>query len=414
MKPVLDPHRRYWDGYEPDGSSDVTGKRDDGRIEATQKIPSVGEPAVEASAGDVPVETSGDADEWDYSKPIFADPHLLDAFRERSEPLPVADEPDDPDPVGDMPAGSDETVSTPRIFPRKPMLVAAIVLAVALCTPVGVHTYRAHEHAETLTACLDAVETERTAYAKMSGLAQRHARESGYTADDLADPDLVGRLADLVEVVDIKPEYPQCDTSQSTGVLRSLADDAAREAERFTRLSKRFTRLAGKVDDSHSERLLDDAKDSLQNHIDRAKTTLSDSKDRVADNTTRTGLKTKLDQAKKTLKGADVDAMEMDVAALDKAVKAVESSIEAKRKADQTERDRLRAQQDAERSQGEVQSGSGSGSGSAPSYTQSSTPQSGSGSGSSSSGSGSVSSGSDGWSVPSQGSDPLPDTDSGL
>jgi hypothetical protein len=411
----LDPHQRYWDGYEPDCPPDATVEQEDGRIEATQAIPRVDICTKDTdTVQHVPAPVDSDADEWDYSKPTYADPHLLDAFREETEPIPVVDEPDAPEPVGDMPTGSDETVSTPRIFPRKPMLVAATVLIVALCTPFGVHAYREHDHAESLASCLEAVETEHKAYARMSGLPQRHARESGYTADDLADPDLVGRLADLVDAVDMKPEYPQCDATQSTGVLRSQADDAGREAERFTRLSKRFTRLAGEVDGSHSERLLADARDSLQNHIDRAETTLSDSKDHVADETTRAGLKTVLGQGKKSVKGNDVDAMETDAAALDKAIKSVESSVEAKRVADQTERDRKRAQEDAERSRSEAQSGSGSGS--APSYTQSSTPQSGSGSGSgsSSSGSGAASSGSDGWSVPSQGSDPLPDTDSGL
>lgn len=411
MKPVLDHHQRYWDGYEPDGPSDATVEQEDERIEATQTIPRVDIGTRDPDAAEqVPAPVDPDADEWDYSKPTFADPHLLDAFREETEPIPVADTPEDSAPADDVVPESSGSARSAHGFGRKPMLVAAIVLAVALCVPFGVHAYREHDHAEALTACLDAVETERTAYARMSKLPQRYARESGYTADELADPELVGRLADLVDVVDMQPEYPQCDTSQSTGVLRSQADGAAREAERFTRLSKRFTVLTGKIDDSHTARLLDDAKDSLQNHIDKAETTLADSKNRVADGKTRTDLKTELDKARKSVKGDDVDAMETDGSALDKAVKSVESSVEAKRVADQTERDRRQAQQDAERSQGEAQSGSGS----APSYQQPSTPQSGSGSGSSSSGSESGSSGSDGWSVPSQGSDPLPDTDSGL
>jgi hypothetical protein len=401
----MNPNQRYWDGYEPDGIPDATGRRDDGRIEATRKIPPVGEPAVEAGPGDVTADSTerADADEWDYSKPTFADPHLLDAFREETEPIAVIDGPDAPEPVGDMPAGSGEQVDAPRGFPRKSVLVAAVVLIVALCTPFGVNAYRSHGHAEALTACLEAVETERKAYAKLSGLAKRHARESGYTADDLADPDLVGQLADLVDALGVKPEYPQCDATQPTEVLRAHAEDAGREANRFGRLSRRFTVLAGKIDDSHTARLLDDARDSLQNHIDRAETTLSDSKDHVADEKTRTGLETMLGQARKTVKGNDADAMEKDGTALDKAVKTVESSVEAKRTADQAKRDRRQAQQDAEQSQSEAQSGSGS----TPSDQQPSTPQYGTGSGSGPSGS-------DGWSVPSQGSDPLPDTDSGL
>lgn len=411
MKPVLDPRQRYWDGYEPDGK-----ERDDEHVESTQAIPPIDEPAVESVEIDDTDGPSGfvDEDEWDYSKPTYADPRLLDAFREETEPIAAVGGPDAPGPAGDMPADSGESVDTPRGFPRKPMLVTAAVLIAALCAPVGVNAYRSHGHDQALTACFDMVETERTAHAKLSGLAKRHARESGFTADDLKDPDLVGRLADLVDAAGVKPEYPQCDATQSTGVLRAHAEGAGREAERFGRLSKRFTVLAGKIDDSRSARLLDDARDSLQSHIDKAETTLSDSKDHVADEKTRTGLETLIGQARKTVKGNDADAMEKDVTELDKAVKTVESSVEAKRTADQTERDRRRAQQDAEQSQNETQSGSGSGS--TPSYAPSSTPQygTGSGSGSSSSGAGSGSSGSDGWSVPSQGSDPLPDTDSGL
>jgi hypothetical protein len=406
VKPVLDPHQRYWDGYEPVGPPDATVEQEDERIEATQVIPPVKEPVVESVEGVMTADTSSFAveDEWDYSKPTYADPHLLDAFREETEPIPVVDTSEDSVSADDVVPESSGSARSRHGFGWKPLAVV-IVLTAGLCAPFAVHAYRAHGHAEALTACLEAVETERSAYARMSGLTKRHARESGYTADDLADPDLVGRLADLVDAIGMKPEYPQCGTSQSTGVLRSQADDAGREANRFTRLSKRFTRLAGEVDDSHTARLLDDAKDLLQTHIDKAETTLSDSKDRVADETTRAGLKTVLDQAKKMVKGNDVDAMETDAAALDKAIKSVEASVDVKRQADQTERDRRQAQQDAEQSQNETQSGSGSSS--TPPYPQPSTPQSGSGSGS-------ASSGSDGWSVPSQGSDPLPDTDSGL
>ena len=88
------------------------------------------------------------------------------------------------------------------------------------------------------------------------------------------------------------------------------------------------------VEQSVTDKTLQDAKDALSKTIDSAQSTLDGSDGKAQDNTTRGALSKAIDTARKTLDGSDVEAMNTAKNDLDTKTNAVNESVRAKEQAD--------------------------------------------------------------------------------
>jgi hypothetical protein len=399
--PPINPLQHYWDGFEEE-----------------QPVPSLPVPQIEdredglarlvettEMRGDAqPSDTDGDFDEWDYSSPRSNDPRLLNEFsdeeEERTAIIPLAGEPD----------ASTSDAAVARKPSRRILMICVLLVALIAGGSAAMNVSGSRVHDELTVSCSSAIEEQRHAW-KVVSRSVKAAKANTITVKQVKDPTLLTDLDDLTNSVGEHPRYAACGADAGNDVLERERTNAETSTRRLSHLSERLDSTLDKIMESRAAKTLDDAMVRLDTSMQRARTILADSKGRVADERTRKELQKAIDAASSLDKSKDPVALDKAAKTLDTAAREVKESVESKRKADQAKRDAETAKREADeqaRAQAQAQSPAGP-----PSYTPS-TPAPQHAPPAASAPAPSQDSGGGGWSVPEQGSDPLPGNDSGL
>ena len=281
---------------------------------------------------------------------------------------------------------ADGPAATRPVRRRLPVVLAVLVAVVVAVA--GLAVWQTVRVRDAVDACSSARDRALAAADALAGRVEGDevARALAITADQVADPDTVTVLADAVEEARAGVDVPACSVSWFDMDPSRASDGAADAASLIAGRDDAVTRAVEAVTASRGERLVADARKSLEGKVDDAAALLDESKGGVKDDSTRDDLSDALDRARDLLNESTATVDELDAAgkAIDEATGKVNDSVRAKQ-----EEDARAAEQAAAAAAQQAQSQSQQSY--TPSYGQSYTPSYGGGSGSSG---GSVSGGS--------------------
>lgn len=219
----------------------------------------------------------------------------------------------------------------------KPAKLTAVIVAavvVALAGIGGGYAYWTHQESTGYHAAVAQAEAADRSLSR----AVDEATATGYKADQLKEPKLLGRLDDAIGKAKALKGVPEDRPGEWLAWQLASAKKAnATDADEANAQVKALDAALKAVRDSRLAKELDGAKDQLKRGIDSAGKTLKDTDGKVADNATRDSLTKAIDEANNTLskKGVTDPKTYTDAKAkLDAAVKRVTDSKAAKEQAD--------------------------------------------------------------------------------
>lgn len=211
----------------------------------------------------------------------------------------------------------------------KPANLTAIIIAavvVALAGIGGGYAYWTHQESTGYHAAVAQAEAADRSLSR----AVDEATATGYKADQLKEPKLLGRLDDAIGKAKALKGVPEDRPGEWLAWRLASAKKAnATDADEANAQVKALDAALKAVRDSRLAKELDGAKDQLKRGIDSAGKTLKDTDGKVADNATRDSLTKAIDEANNTLskKGVTDPKTYTDAKAkLDAAVKRVTDS----------------------------------------------------------------------------------------
>lgn len=215
----------------------------------------------------------------------------------------------------------------------KPAKLTAVIVAavvVALAGIGGGYAYWTHQESTGYHAAVAQAEAADRSLSR----AVDEATATGYKADQLKEPKLLGRLDDAIGKAKALKGVPEDRPGEWLAWQLASAKKAnATDADEANAQVKALDAALKAVRDSRLAKELDGAKDQLKRGIDSAGKTLKDTDGKVADNATRDSLTKAIDEANNTLskKGVtDPKTYTGAKAKLDAAVKRVTDSKAAK------------------------------------------------------------------------------------
>ena len=260
-----------------------------------------------------------------------------------------------------------------RAVRRRLPVVLAVLVAVVVAV-AGLAVWQTARVRDAVDACSSARDRALAAADALAGRVEGDevARALAITADQVADPDTVTVLADAVEEARAGVDVPACSVSWFDMDPSSASDGAADAASLIAGRDDALTRAVEAVTASRGERLVADARKSLEGKVDDAAALLDESKGGVKDDSTRDDLSDALDRARDLLNESTATVDELDAAgkAIDEATGRVNDSVRAKQEEDARAAQQAAAQQAQSQSQQSY----------TPSYGQSYTPSYGGGS----------------------------------
>lgn len=211
----------------------------------------------------------------------------------------------------------------------KPAKLTAVIVAavvVALAGIGGGYAYWTHQESTGYHAAVAQAEAADRSLSR----AVDEATATGYKADQLKEPKLLGRLDDAIGKAKALKGVPEDRPGEWLAWQLASAKKAnATDADEANAQVKALDAALKAVRDSRLAKELDGAKDQLKRGIDSAGKTLKDTDGKVADNATRDSLTKAIDEANNTLskKGVTDPKTYTDAKAkLDAAVKRVTDS----------------------------------------------------------------------------------------
>ena len=210
-----------------------------------------------------------------------------------------------------------------------PLVVTVVVVAVVVAGLVGWRVVESRRHDAALDSCSRAVKTlqDKTGPDRLAGWREA----AGIKADQVKDAKTVVAMARSVKDAEgIRQRTIRCKASMSTDDLNDEADQARKIDGKYAAVD----RAAKAVTASRDAKTLEDAKAALDGKKEEASRLLADSDGKVADNATRDGLQTAIDQAGQA-KGDQAKAYQDAANALQAAIDQVNASMQAKSQADQ-------------------------------------------------------------------------------
>ena len=208
----------------------------------------------------------------------------------------------------------------------KPAKLTAVIVAavvVALAGIGGGYAYWTHQESTGYHAAVAQAEAADRSLSR----AVDEATATGYKADQLKEPKLLGRLDDAIGKAKALKGVPEDRPGEWLAWQLASAKKAnATDADEANAQVKALDAALKAVRDSRLAKELDGAKDQLKRGIDSAGKTLKDTDGKVADNATRDSLTKAIDEANNTLskKGVTDPKTYTDAKAkLDAAVKRV-------------------------------------------------------------------------------------------
>lgn len=277
--------------------------------------------------------------------------------------LPEADDEDLPDEpsIGLSASDDDAYDEQPKRQPirlRLPVFLAVGVIVVMALTGglAMMHVHAAmRSHDEATARCTSTVDAVRSAISERDGILDKaQALVDGTKRDTLNDPTILTDLTTLIDK-DADTSIASCATDLDTGTLDRHATSNKRTAGALQTHARKLKQLMEQVTASQ-----------LDKTIDAARVLLNASRNRVADESTRTALEQAI--------------AARDSKAIDKAMQAVNDSIAAKSKADKEAEKRRQAEEERQRAEQAQQQAESQQQSYAPSYvpqryTPSTTPQ---------------------------------------
>lgn len=219
----------------------------------------------------------------------------------------------------------------------KPAKLTAVIVAavvVALAGIGGGYAYWTHQESTGYHAAVAQAEAADRSLSR----AVDEATATGYKADQLKEPKLLGRLDDAIGKAKALKGVPEDRPGEWLAwQLASAKKASATDADEADAQAKALNAALKAVRDSRLAKELDTAKSQLKQGIDSAGKTFKDTDGKVADNATRDSLKKAIAEANSALskKGVTDPKTYTDAKAkLDAAVKRVTDSKAAKEQAD--------------------------------------------------------------------------------
>ena len=219
----------------------------------------------------------------------------------------------------------------------KPAKLTAVIVAavvVALAGIGGGYAYWTHQESTGYHAAVAQAEAADRSLSR----AVDEATATGYKADQLKEPKLLGRLDDAIGKAKALKGVPEDRPGEWLAwQLASAKKASATDADEADAQAKALNAALKAVRDSRLAKELDTAKSQLKQGIDSAGKTFKDTDGKVADNATRDSLKKAIAEANSALskKGVTDPKTYTDAKAkLDAAVRQVTDSKAAKEQAD--------------------------------------------------------------------------------
>ena len=220
------------------------------------------------------------------------------------------------------------------IMPAKLTAVIVAVVVVALAGIGGGYAYWTHHEGNAYHEAVAQAENADKALSK----AVEQATATGYKADQLKEPKLLGKLDAAISKAKALKGVPEDRPGEWLAWrLVSARKANATDADEADAQARALDAALKAVKDSKLAKELDGAKSQLKQGIDGAGQTLKDTDGKVADNATRDSLAKAIDEANSTLskKGVTDPKTYTDAKAkLDAAVRQVTDSKAAKEQAD--------------------------------------------------------------------------------
>ena len=242
---------------------------------------------------------------------------------------PLRSRGEDPAPAAIVPEDGGDQSGGRRPRWLVPVIVAVVVAVVVVAGLVGWRVVESRRHDAALDSCSRAVKALKGKTGS-DRLAQ-YREAAGIKTDQVKDAKTVVALARSVKDAEgIRQQTIQCKASMSIGDLNAAADQARKIDGKYAALSK----AAKAVIASRDAKALDDARIALDGKKGEASRLLADSDGKVADNATRDGLQTAINQAGQA-EGGKAKACQDAAAALQTAIDRVNASMQARSQADQ-------------------------------------------------------------------------------